>query len=105
VPTSPPFGCQCFALGVDGPQQIVIGPGKESNAFIFQALRDCLQLNPGRRELTDDQPRLVDTLIDPAADDAVVEERLDRGPRHGIDGIGADQLFDVEDVPVGRVLD
>ncbi len=47
---------------------------------------------------------LVDVGVDAPHEVAVVGERLDRGVGHRVDGVGPDQLVDVQRVRVGLVL-
>ena len=48
--------------------------------------------------------RLGDALLQAGARPAVVAEGIHGRRRHGVDRVGADQLLDVEDVAIGRVL-
>ena len=57
-----------------------------------------------RRERGHDAGGLVDALVDRAGDATVVLERLDRALGHGVDGVGPDEVVDVERVGVVGVL-
>ena len=61
-------------------------------------------VDAGRRELLEAAPRLVDALLERERDLAVVLERLDRLLGIVFTVSRPDQLLDVEDVAVGRVL-
>ena len=49
-------------------------------------------------------PALAQILGQAGPHHSVVAERVQRLDRHGVDGVGADQGLDVEDVAIGRVL-
>ena len=59
---------------------------------------------PTSGELGPDGFGLVHVGIDAAGDGAVVDEGVERGVGQGVDGVGTDQLVDIQRVAVGGVL-
>src|SRR5258706_15477093 len=67
-------------------------------------LGTILDIYSNRLYLLEQAFRRRDSPVDRLLDNSVITERLDRGGRHRVDRIRADQLFDVHHVAVFRVL-
>src|SRR6266550_1833609 len=74
------------------------------NAVPSELVRDRVKRNSRATEIAQYALRVLDILFETVAHPAVLTEGIQRRGRHGIDCVGPDQLFDIEDVAVGIVL-
>src|SRR3954451_287632 len=97
---------QLVALGLDVVEQLLEGVRELLDALLLQRRDDVVVVDAGLAQVLEDLLRAVEVALERLAVDlAVVLEGLDRLWRHGVDGVGADQLLDVHRVLVGVVLD
>jgi len=92
------------ALGRDRTEQLVEGFGELLHAVLDQRFSDVVQVQAHTRDIGDQVAGLIDSLGERRVDVAVVAERVERLRRHGVDGIGTDQAFDVQHIGIGRIL-
>src|SRR5207244_11969395 len=74
------------------------------NAVPSELVRDRVKGNFRPTAIAQYALRVLDILFEAVAHPAVLAEGIQRRGRHGIDCVGPDQLFDIEDVAVGLVL-
>ena len=92
------------ALVCDRAVKLVGGVGELLDAVLDQFGRDRIQRDAGFIERFQHVAGVVDIFFEAVARLAVVAERIERRRRHGVDGVGADQFLDIEDVAVVLVL-
>ncbi len=92
------------ALVRDRPVKLVGGIGKQLDAVLDQIIGDRVERDAGLLQLGEDAPGVLDIFLKAVAHLAVVAEGLERRRRHGIDGVGADQLLDIEHVAIVLVF-
>ena len=90
-------GC---ALMRDRPVKLVGGVGEQLDTVLDQIIRDRVERDAGFFKLGEDTPGVLDIFLKAVAHLAMVAEGLESCRRHGIDGVGADQLFDIEHVAI-----
>ena len=91
-------------LRLDVGEQLVERLGELLDALALQRLDDVVVVDARRRERVERARRAVDVLVERVARPRRGPERLDGLARHRVDGVGADQLLDVEHVAVVGVL-
>ena len=84
--------------------KLVGGIREQPDAVLDQFGGDGIERDAGFIELRQHVPGVLDILLEAVARRAVVAERVERRRRHGVDGVGTDQLLDVEHVAVVLVL-
>ena len=84
--------------------QLVGGVGEQFHAVLDQIGGDGIERDAGLLELGQHAPCVLDILLQTVAQPAMVAEGVERGRRHGIDGVGTDQLLDIEHVAIVLVL-
>ena len=92
------------ALVRDRAVELVGGVGKQLDAVPDQFVRDGVERDAGFFELFEHAAGILDILLEAVARLAMVAERIQRCRRHGVDGVGADQLLDIQHVAVVLVL-
>ena len=96
---------ECFAHPVnDRDHELVEGLDELLNAFVLELPRHAIEVDARSRELLHDPLGFVEVESDRVLHPAVVGESLDRGIRHRVHGVGADQRLHVADIVVQRVL-
>ncbi|MFK4398648.1 hypothetical protein ABIF31_005205 [Bradyrhizobium elkanii] len=78
--------------------------GEQLDAVLDQLLGDRIERDAGLLQLLQHMAGVLDILLEAVADLAVVAEGIERCRRHGVDGVGADQLLDIEHVAIVLVL-
>ena len=78
--------------------------GKQFYAVDDEFGRDRIERNAGSRQLFQHARGILDILFQAVAHLAVIAEGIQRCRRHGVDGVGADQLLDIENVGIVLVL-
>ena len=92
------------ALVRDRAVELVGGIGEQLDAVLDQLGRDRIERDAGLFELGEDVLGVLDIFLEAVARLAVIAEGVERCRRHGVDGVGADQLLDIEHVAVVLVL-
>ncbi len=92
------------ALLGDGGEELVGGVGEQPHALVEKLVGNAFERDAGPFECAQHALRVRRILQQAVAQFAVVAKRVDRCDRHGVDGIGADQLFDIEYVAISLVL-
>ncbi len=95
---------QRHALGGDRAEQGVERVGEGLHAFGDEAPGDAGKVETETVGLGEGVTRRVEIGGERGGDRAVIAERVHRRGRHRVDGVGADQLVDVQHVGVGLVL-
>ena len=101
VDTGPEHDC---ALMRDRAVKLIGGIREQVNAVLDQIGRDVVERDTGFFELFEHAPRILDIFLEAVARRAVVAKSVERGRRHGVDGVGADQLLDIKHVAVIFIL-
>src|SRR5579875_287063 len=96
--------CAVFRGFFDGGEQLIECVDKKLYAFLGELIGDGGDGNSGAREVLHYTGRLVHIFLEAGAWNAMIAESIHRGWRHGVDGIGADQFLNVENIPVGRIF-
>src|SRR5690606_3830589 len=73
-------------------------------AFLLQTLADDVEVDAEGGERRVLRPRRIEVAPERVADLTMVAQGREGGVGQGVDRVGADQRFDVEQVAVGRVL-
>ena len=89
-----------YALMRDRSVKLVGGVGEQLYTVLDQIIRDRVERDAGFFKLGEDTPGVLDIFLKAVAHLAMVAEGLESCRRHGIDGVGADQLFDIEHVAI-----
>ena len=92
------------ALVRDRAVELVGGIGEQLDAVLDQLGGDRIERDAGFLEFGEHAPGVLDIFLEAVAQLAVVAEGIERRRRHGVDGVGADQLLDIEHVAVVLVL-
>ncbi|MGY4314565.1 hypothetical protein ACVWW1_003892 [Bradyrhizobium sp. JR3.5] len=92
------------ALVGDRAVQLVGRVGEQLDAVLDQLLGDRIERDAGLLQLLQHVAGVLDILLEAVADLAVVAEGIEGCRRHGVDGIGANQLLDIEHVAIVLVL-
>ena len=74
------------------------------HALVFEGQSHLVHIDTDSRELVEHGGRVVDVAVDGAGDGAVVFEGGDGDFREGVDGVGSDEIVDVQRVGVAGVL-
>ena len=99
-----PGGDGLFPRRLHGDQELLERHGEGPDAVVQEPVRDLLQVYPRLGDLLYDLVGFADGFGEALAEFPVVPEGLEGGGGNGVHRIGTDELLDVEDVPVGRVL-
>ena len=78
---------QLAALRADPVEQLGERVGELLHALLLEHPRDVVDVDPGRGQLVEEPPRLVESLLERQRDLAVVLERLDRLLGHRVHGV------------------
>ena len=92
------------ALARHRAEQLVGRVDEELHALLDELSCDGIDVDPGLRKPRHHGLGARDVLFDGWAQGAVIAKRVHGGGRHGVDGVAADQLLDVEHVGIGLVL-
>ncbi len=88
----------------DCPIKLVGGVREQLDPVLDQFGGDCVERDAGFLELGQDMPRILDIFLEAVARLAMIAKGVKRGRRHRVDGVGSDQLLDVEHVAVVLVF-
>src|ERR1019366_7368973 len=84
--------------------KLVGGVGEKLDAVLDQIGGDRIERDAGFIKLGEYALRILDIFLEAVARSAMIAEGVERGRRHGVDGVGTDQLLDVEHVAIVLVL-
>ena len=87
-----------------GGEQLVGRIGEQPHALLDQLVGHRIERNAGAAEIAEHALRIGDIVLQRVGELAVVAERIHGRDRHGVDGVGPDQLLDIEHVAIGLVL-
>ena len=85
-------------------QQFVESVGEELHAIVDKLVGDFLHRDAGLVEVRMVFGGGIDVFGQAGAQLAVIAEGIEGGRRNRVDGVGADQLFDVEHVAIVGIL-
>src|SRR5439155_310888 len=86
-------------------EERVVGLAEELDSFYFELSGQRVQVDPDLAKRREDGARLGNVFLRGVAPHlAVVAEGVDRLGWHRVDGVGSDELLDVEHVAARRVL-
>lgn len=91
-------------LVFDGLEQLIEGGDKLVDPLFLELAGDLLVADPNSLECRQSCPGFREVLFSGEARVSMVAEALQCLERHRVHGIGGDQLLDVQDITVGRIL-
>src|SRR5664280_890006 len=88
------------ALVRDRAVKLVGGVREKLYAVLDQVGGDRIERDAGFLKLGEHALRILDIFLKAVARSAMIAEGVERGRRYGVDGVGTDQLLDIEHVAI-----
>ena len=100
------FGADhCVALFFQRSHQLIERRGKSIHTVLLKLLGDCIEIDAQSFQPSERRRRVIETIpYSLSRHLAMVFEGIERLRRQSIDGFSADEVFDVKNIRIGRVL-
>ena len=99
-----PYAVTAAALALDAGEKLLERRDELVDAFALEQLGHIVVVDAGRREPIECRSGSVDVVRNADGRLTVILESADSRLRHRVDRVGADQVLDVHDVAIGRIL-